>query len=474
MYINGNFVESETHEYIDVENPATEEILGRVPNGNEYDVEEAVKAASRAQREWGKRPAIERGKYLLFIADRLEERKEEFAQLLTKEQGKTLPLARGEMDITIEYFRYMAGWARRYEGDVINSDRQNENIILLKKPIGVVAGVVPWNFPMFVLARKVAPALITGCSIIIKPSQQTPLTAVKFSEVIHESELPPGIFQLVTGTGSSVGTPLASHKKVSMISLTGSTPAGSKVMEAAARNVTKVNLELGGKAPAIVSKYADLDLAAEKIIESRIINSGQVCTNAERVYVQEEVADEFIDKIVTKAKEIRYGNPLVKEDIEMGPLVSKNQLDSVSEAVEKAKAAGAKVLAGGQRADTEKGYFFEPTILTNVGQEMDIMQEEIFGPVLPITTYHSFSEAIVMANDSEYGLSSSIFTENYHEVMQGVNELEFGEVFVNRENFEALQGFHAGWRKSGIGGADGKRGLEEFLITTVAYMEYER
>lgn len=190
--------------------------------------------------------------------------------------------------------------------------------------------------------------------------------------------------------------------------------------------------------------------------------------------MQEEVADEFIDKIVTKAKEIRYGNPLVKEDIEMGPLVSKNQLDSVSEAVEKAKAAGAKVLAGGQRADTEKGYFFEPTILTNVGQEMDIMQEEIFGPVLPITTYHSFSEAIVMANDSEYGLSSSIFTENYHEVMQGVNELEFGEVFVNRENFEALQGFHAGWRKSGIGGADGKRGLEEFLITTVAYMEYER
>ncbi|WP_336511491.1 aldehyde dehydrogenase [Alteribacter salitolerans] len=474
IYINGEFVESGSEEMIDVINPATEETIRQVVKGNEDDAKKAIDAAYEAQKSWEQKPASERAEYLNVIADKLEENEESFARLLTEEQGKTLALSTGEIRMTVDYFRYMAGWARRIEGDVVPSDNPDENIIVLKKPIGVVTGIVPWNFPMMVLARKVAPAIVTGCTVVIKPSQQTPLTAIKFTELLHEhAGLPKGVFNLITGSGSSVGKELASNNKVGMVSLTGSFPAGSKVMEAASEKIIKVNLELGGKAPAIVTEHADLDLAAEKVIESRIINAGQVCTNAERVYVHESVADTFIDKVTTKMRDLSFGDPL-KEGMDFGPLVSKEQLEDVEEAVEKAKKDGADVLIGGKRADIEKGFFFEPTVISGAKQEMDIMRSEIFGPVLPIAVFGDLDEAIELANDSDYGLSSSIFSENYHEVMRAVNELKFGEVFVNRENFEAIQGFHAGWRQSGLGGADGKYGIEEYLQTTVAYMQYDK
>ncbi|WP_035185912.1 aldehyde dehydrogenase [Alteribacter aurantiacus] len=474
IYINGEFVKSDSTDMIDVINPATEETISQVVKGTESDARKAIEAAFEAQKSWEQTPAVERASYLNVIADKLEENVDDFARLLTDEQGKTLAFAKEEIETTVEYFRYMAGFARRVEGDVVPSDSPNENIIVLKKPIGVVTGIVPWNFPMMVLARKVAPAIVTGCTVVIKPSQQTPLTAIKFTELLHEHVgLPKGVFNLVTGSGSSVGDELASNEKVGMVSLTGSFPAGSKVMEAASKKIVKVNLELGGKAPAIVTEHANLDLAVDKVIESRIINSGQVCTNAERVYVHESIADRFIDKITSKMSELRYGNPL-EEGMDFGPLVSEDQVKDVEEAVEKAKSDGARVLTGGKRADMDKGYFFEPTVITGVEQQMDILQEEIFGPVLPIATYKDLDDAIALANDSVYGLSSSIFSENYHEVMRAINELKFGEVFVNREHFEALQGYHAGWRQSGLGGADGKYGVEEYLQTTVAYMQYDK
>ncbi|MCA1056000.1 aldehyde dehydrogenase [Rossellomorea aquimaris] len=471
LYINGEFCSGSTGDTMDVINPATEEVISKIQKGSEEDVNRAIEAAHAAFISWEKVPSKERASYLYKIADKLEERRESFIQLLTEENGKTLSASEAEIDLAIEYFRYMAGWALRYEGEILESERSNENILVYKKPIGVVAGIVPWNFPMFILARKLAPAIVTGCTIVLKPSQYTPNTACEFAKIIEEVELPKGVFNLVTGKGSDIGNPLSSHPKVRMVSMTGSYPAGSKVMEAASKSITKVNLELGGKAPAIVTKHANIDLAVEKIKTSRITNSGQACTNAERVYVHESVADEFIGKITEAFAKTAVGDP-TDQDNEIGPLVNKERLDSVTEMVDTAVENGAKVLTGGKPLQVEKGFYYEPTILVDVKQDMDIIQEEIFGPVLPIMTYSDFDEVIELANDTEYGLSSSIFSDNVHEIMRAANELRYGETFVNRENFESINGFHAGRGQSGIGGADGKHGLNEYLETHVVYLEY--
>lgn len=457
----------------EVINPATEETISRVPLGDEVDIERAIEAAKASQNDWEAKTSIERAQYLYKIAEKIEDRKDSFISMLTEENGKTVDASKAEVELTIDYFRYMAGWARRYEGEVLPSDRANENIMVFKKPIGVVGGIVPWNFPMFIFARKVAPAFVTGCPIIIKPSQYTPNTACELASIIHEAEVPKGVFNLVTGKGSDIGDPLASSPDVAMISLTGSYPAGSKVMEAAAKNITKVNLELGGKAPAIVTKHANVELAVEKITTSRITNNGQACTNAERVYVHEDVAEEFIEKITNSFKNTKVGDSLNEEDCDIGPLVNQDQLESVEKMVNNAIEAGAVVKTGGKRINTEKGYYFEPTVLTEVAQEMEIIQEEIFGPVLPIVIYSDFDKVLEAANDTRYGLSSSIFSDNVHEVMKASNVLKYGETYVNRENFEAVQGFHAGMGQSGIGGADGKHGLNEYLKTHVIYMEYD-
>ncbi|WLR52959.1 aldehyde dehydrogenase [Bacillus tianshenii] len=473
-YINGEFINGESNETIDVLNPATEEVISSVPSGTQADAKHAIDVAYKAQKEWKKVPAIERSSYLTKIADVLENKKQMFIELLTEENGKTWDASTAEIELAIDYYRYMAGWARRYEGEILQSDRANENILIFKQPIGVVSGIVPWNFPMFILARKLAPAIVTGCTVVIKPSQYTSNTACEFAKIIHEIDLPKGVFNLVTGKGSTLGSELSGNEKVGMVSMTGSYPAGSKVMEAAARSITKVNLELGGKAPALVTKHANIDLAVEKILQSRLTNNGQACTNAERVYVHTSVADEFIEKITDKMKQATVGNPLENKACDIGPLANKDQLESVEKMVKTAVDNGAKVLTGGKRAPQEKGYYFEPTVLVDVKQEMDIIQQEIFGPVLPIVTYDDFDDAIIYANDTEYGLSSSIYSENIHEIMRAANELTYGETFVNRENFEAVQGFHAGRAQSGIGGADGKHGLNEYLETHAVYMEYDQ
>ncbi|PKR79151.1 aldehyde dehydrogenase [Halalkalibacillus sediminis] len=474
LYINGKYVDSTGGEWIDIINPATEEVISKTPKGTEEDVDKAVEAAVKAQKGWELTPNIERGKIVRRLGDEIEKRKDTFVDLLQEEQGKDYELASGEVDLAIDYFRYMSEWARRIEGEIMPSDRENENIFIYKKPIGVVAGIVPWNFPVFILARKVATALVTGCTLVLKPSQQTPNTAVEFTKIIHEMEdLPKGVYNLVTGTGSEIGNALASHENVEMVTMTGSIPAGTKVMEAAAQNITKVNLELGGKAPAIVSKNADLDVAAENIVISRLANNGQACTNAERVYVHEDVANDLIEKLKNNFESKKIGDPRKHKDAEVGPLVGQDRLEEVEGMVKNAVDQGAKVVTGGKRADLEKGFFFQPTVLTNVSHGMEIMKEEIFGPVIPIATFKTLDEAIEKGNDTEYGLSSSVYSEDMNEVMRVVNELKFGEIFVNRENFEAVQGYHAGMRKSGLGGADGRHGMEDFLVTQVVYMQYK-
>jgi lactaldehyde dehydrogenase/glycolaldehyde dehydrogenase len=474
MFINGEFVPNSTGGVIPVINPATEEVVSETPSGTAADVEAAVLAAERAQHTWCKLPAIKRAGYLREIAQAIRQNKDALARTITEEQGKILPLAEVEVSFTADYLDYMAEFARRYEGEIIQSDRSNENILLLKMPIGVIAGILPWNFPFFLIARKMAPALVTGNTIVVKPSSETPNNAFEFAKLVEESSLPKGVFNLVSGSGSVVGKALASHPKVGMVSLTGSVGAGVAIMQAAAENITKVSLELGGKAPAIVMQDADLDLAAKSIRDSRIINTGQVCNCAERVYVHESVAEKFIDKVTTAMKATRFGDSLKERDVDMGPLVSKQQLQEVESAVEQAVKDGARVVLGGKKADRPRGFFYPATVLTHCRQNTDIMQQEIFGPVLPIATFKDLDEAIELANDCEYGLTSSIYTQNLDVVMRACNELRFGETYVNRENFEAMQGFHAGWRKSGIGGADGKHGLEEYLQTHVVYVDYNQ
>lgn len=472
LYINGEYVDSTGNEMIDVINPATEEVISRTPKGTKEDVDRAVEEALKAQKVWEQTPAIERGKAVRHMGDQIEKKRDTFIKLLQEEQGKDYELASGEVDLAIDYFRYMSEWARRIEGEIVPSDRRNENIFIYKKPIGVVGGIVPWNFPVFILARKVATALVTGCSIVLKPSQQTPNTAAEFTKIIDEMDIPSGVYNYITGTGSTIGNALASHKDVHMISMTGSVGAGTKVMEAAAQNITKVNLELGGKAPAIVTENADLDNAVKNIKISRLANNGQACTNAERVYVHESIADDFIERLKKVFEEQSVDNPLQNKEADVGPLISEDRIQTVENMVKTAVDNGAKVVTGGKRASKDKGFFYEPTILSNVTHDMEIIKEEIFGPVIPVVTYSTLDEAIEMGNDTEYGLSSSVYTQDISEAMRVVNELKFGETFVNRENFEAVQGYHQGMRKSGLGGADGKHGMEDFLVTQVVYMDY--
>jgi lactaldehyde dehydrogenase/glycolaldehyde dehydrogenase len=456
---------------IPVLNPATEEIISEVPAGTAEQVDAAVLAAERAQPDWARLPAIRRAKHLHEIAEAIRRNKPFLAQTISREQGKILPLAETEVDFSADYVDYMAEFARRYQGEIIQSDRPGENILLYKSPIGVVAGILPWNFPFLLIVRKVAPALVTGNTIVIKPSEETPNNACEFAKLVAESSLPKGVFNLVTGDGSA-GAALAGNPRVGMVSFTGSIETGTAIMHAAAANITKVSLELGGKAPVIVAADADLDLAVKAIRDSRIINTGQACNCAERVYVHESIADEFTGRITNAMRKTVSGDPFAS-GVEMGPLVSRTQLNSVDSAVRQARSDGAEVATGGQLDDRGRGYYYQPTVLTSCGQSRDIMRKEIFGPVLPIATFSDLDEAISLANDCEYGLSSSIFTRNLDAAMRAANELKFGETYINREHFEAMQGFHAGWRKSGIGGADGPHGLEEFLQTRVVYMDYD-
>ena len=470
MYINGKFVDSRSGKWIDVINPSTEEVIARQPEGTKEDVDEALDAARKAQKEWEKTPAIQRAAYLLKMAEGIKERRGEFIEIIMREQGKTRSWATIEVDATISYFEYMATFARHIEGEIIPSDNPGETIFLSKKPIGVVAGILPWNFPFFLIARKAGAALIAGCSIVVNPAQLTPENCCVFAEVVDKAGLPAGLFNVVTGKGSVVGDALASSPKIDIVSVTGSVGAGESIMKAAASNITKVSLELGGKAPVIVFPDADLDLAAQAILDSRIGNNGQICNNAERLYVHKDVKDELTKKLVEKFEAVKVGDPFSADDIDMGPLVEKRALESVEAKVENAVRQGAKVLCGGHRVG-EKGYFYAATLLDDCRQDMDIIHEETFGPVLPIVVWDNLDQVIAWANDCEYGLASSIFTNDINSAARCIRELEFGETYVNRFHFEAIQGFHAGVKKSGIGGADGKHGVEEYLRTHVTYLQ---
>jgi lactaldehyde dehydrogenase/glycolaldehyde dehydrogenase len=470
-FINGEFVPSASRDRVEVKNPSTGETICSVPDSSSSDVDAAISAAESAQRSWAKVPSAERAKALRALANLIRRDTESLARVITREQGKILDLARVEVAFTANYIDYMAEWARRIEGEILESDRRGETILLFRQPIGVIGGILPWNFPFFLIARKAAPALITGNTIVLKPSEETPENAIKFCELVAECGLPPGLINVVHGRGATAGKALASSPRIGMINFTGSVETGAAVMAAAAPNITKVNLELGGKAPAVVMGDADIDMAVRAIKSSRVINSGQVCNCVERVYVQRRVAGEFVDKLTAKMKDTRYGDPLRDETVEYGPLINEAGFRKVDSLVRGAVAAGATITTGGQRGAGSAGYFYEPTVLADCRQEMDIIRREVFGPVVPVVTFNDLEEAIAFANDSDYGLTSSIYTRDLNVALQACQEMRFGETYINRENFEAMQGFHAGWRKSGIGGADGKHGLYEFLQTHMVYIQ---
>ncbi|MDR1739108.1 MAG: aldehyde dehydrogenase [Candidatus Symbiothrix sp.] len=471
QFINGSFVESHSKEWMEVENPYTGEILSRAPKGDADDAYAALEAAKKAQAAWAATTASYRAGYLKKMADLIRSHRTELAKTLASEQAKIIGLAQVEIDFTADYFDYYAGWARIYEGEIINSDRPNENIFLFRKPIGVVVGICPWNFPFFVMARKVAPALLTGCTIVLKPSSNTPNTTFEFAQLVARLDLPKGVLNFVSGSGKTLGNALVKSPITDMVTLTGSVEAGQEIIRTSAENVTKVSLELGGKAPAIVFADADIDLAVKGVLDSRVIFSGQVCNCAERAYVHASIYEKFVEKLAAAMKSVKYGDPFDPQTI-YSSQIDQAQQTKIDEMVIRAKAAGATVVTGGKKADTKTGYFYEPTLLTTCRQDMEIVQKEVFGPVLPVLPFTEYDEAIALANDCEYGLTSSVFTTNINTVMQSIKDLSFGETYVNREHFEGMQGFHAGWRKSGIGGADGKHGLMEYLQTQVAYVQF--
>ena len=341
-FVNGQFVPSNGGARIEVVNPSTGKLVCTVPDSTADDVESALSAAETAQKGWAKTPAIERAKALRTIAAKIRERVEPLARVITEEQGKILDLARVEVAFTADYLDYMAEWARRIEGEILESDRPGETILLFRQPIGVIAGILPWNFPFFLIARKAAPALVTGNTIAIKPSEETPHNAVKFCELLADTDVPKGLINVVHGRGATAGKALAGSRRIGMVSFTGSVETGSAIMSLAAPNITKLNLELGGKAPAIVMADADIDLAVRAIKASRVINSGQVCNCAERVYVQSNVAGQFTEKLTAAMQSTRFGDPLADSSVEYGPLINEAGYKKVDSLVRGAVAAGAE------------------------------------------------------------------------------------------------------------------------------------
>ncbi|BBD91587.1 aldehyde dehydrogenase [Staphylococcus caprae] len=388
LFINNEFIESKSTETMDVINPATGEKFDTITFATEEEVNEAIEKSKHAQLEWERVPQPTRAEHVKLLIPLLEQNRDEIAQLYVKEQGKTLAEAYGEIDKSITFIDYMTSLSMSNKGEVLQNSVENEIIQLTKKPIGVTAGIVPWNAPIMVLMRKVIPAIVTGCSVVIKPSEETTLLTLRLAELFRASTIPAGLIQIIPGTGETVGTQLATHKDIQLISLTGSMRAGKSVYEHAAQTVKKLNLELGGNAPVLVTPHADLDKAVDYIVTARINNAGQVCTCPERIFVHKDVHDTFVEKVKDKMGQLTVGDPL-DENTDYGAIINQKQLDSIHEKVESAVTNGATLVMGGHKLD-RAGFFYEPTILDHVNTEDSVFKEEIFGPVLAIATYEDF------------------------------------------------------------------------------------
>lgn len=470
LYIGGSWRRA-AGAHLDVINPADERVLASVPSATAAEVHAALTAAKEAQPAWARTPSVVRGRYLRAIADLIRANRARLAELIVTEVGKPAAQAADEVEFAAGFLSYNAEWDRRLEGETLPADGPGELIQLSHAPLGVVVAICPWNFPLAVLCRKLGPALVTGNAVVVKPSEVSPLSTIELFRLIDaELDIPPGVLNPVTGAAQT-GQALVEDVTTAMVSFTGHRDTGKAIMARAARNLTRVALELGGKAPAIVWRDADLDVAVPAIVAARHTNSGQVCTSAERVFVHEDLYEPFLDAYVAAVQNLTVGHPAGAVD--MGPLASSQQLTKTTVAVETAIGEGADVVTGGGApADLGRGYWYAPTVLRNVRPDMTIMREETFGPVTPVLPVNSIEQAIDIANDSRYGLSAYVFSQNYRAVMRAVEELQFGEIYVNRTLGESIHAHHAGYRESGIGGEDGKWGLLRYTQIKTAYHHY--
>ncbi|KXI28814.1 aldehyde dehydrogenase [Paraglaciecola hydrolytica] len=471
-FIGGEYIPSKANGIIEILSPASGKVIGEIPKGCAEDAQHALQVANAAQKSWAKLTARTRQKILRNFANKIRENKHILAPMLVAEQGKLLSVAQMEVDVTATFIDYACDHALTIEGDILPSDNPDEKIYIHKVPRGVVVGITAWNFPLALAGRKIGPALITGNTIVLKPTQETPLATTELGRLANEAGIPAGVLNVINGTGSVVGQALCESPITKMITMTGSTVAGKQIYKTSAEYMTPVMLELGGKAPMVVMDDADLDQAVEGALWGRFANCGQVCTCVERLYVHEAVYEQFMAKFLPQVKGLIVGDPM-DPATQMGPKCNQREINNIDHIVKESIKQGATVATGGKTAKIsgfEGGCWYEPTVLVDVKQDNIVVHEETFGPILPIIKVSSMEQAIEYCNDSIYGLSAYVYTQNFFNINKAISELEVGEVYINRGMGEQHQGFHNGWKQSGFGGEDGKFGLEQYLEKKTVYL----
>jgi phenylacetaldehyde dehydrogenase len=468
ILINGKWVEAASGKTFATYNPATGEVLARVAEGDREDIDRAVKAARNAFEtgRWSQLTASERGRVIWKLADLLEENLEEFAELESLDNGKPLKIARAaDVPLTVDLFRYFAGWATKIEGNTIPisvpyAPGAKFLAYTLREPVGVVGQIIPWNFPLLMAAWKLGPALATGNTVVLKPAEQTPLTALRLGELIQEAGIPDGVVNIVPGYGETAGAALAAHPGVDKVAFTGSTEVGKLILQAAAGNLKKVSLELGGKSPNVVFADVDLDAAIAGAAGAIFFNHGQCCCAGSRLYVENKVFDQVVEGVAQHAEKINVGSGQ-DESTDMGPLVSAEQLNRVCGYLESGLSEGAKAVVGGGRHG-DKGYFVKPTVLVNTTEKMKVVREEIFGPVVTAIPFSDPAELVTQANDSVYGLAAGIWTRDISKAHRLASQLRAGTVWINCYNiFDAALPF-GGYKQSGWGREMGHEVLEQY------------
>jgi len=468
LLIDGKWVDAASKKTFPVYEPATGEVIAHVAEGEKKDIDLAVKAARKAFESgpWPNMTPSQRGRLIWKLADLLEENLEEFAQLETLDNGKPLTVARGaDLPLSVDLFRYMAGWATKISGETIPISvpympDAEFHVYTLREPVGVVGQIIPWNFPLLMAAWKLGPALATGCTIVLKPAEQTPLTALRLGELFEEAGFPPGVLNIVTGFGEGAGAPLAEHPDVDKVAFTGSTEVGKIITKAATGNLKKVSLELGGKSPAIVFSDADLAMAIPAVASAIFFNHGQCCCAGSRLYAHKSVFDKVVDGVSAEAQKIGLG-PGMDPATGMGPLVSQEQMTKVIGYIDSGLSEGAKAVVGGGRKGN-KGYFVEPTVLVDTTPQMQVVQEEIFGPVVCVEPFDDdgIDRIAAEANNTSFGLAASIFTSNLSVAHKMARRIRAGTVWINSHNvFDAALPF-GGYKQSGWGREMGKEALE--------------
>lgn len=476
-FINGEWVESAAGKTFKSLNPAdTSDELGQFPASDARDVEKAVSAADRAFREWSRVPAPRRGELLFEIGERLKKRKEDLAQIMTREMGKVLKEARGDVQEAIDMAYYAAAEGRRLFGHTTPSELPNKHCLAFRRPVGRVGVITPWNFPIAIPAWKIFPAILAGNTVVWKPATDTPRCAYEFVKIFEEAGLPKGVVNLVFGSGGDVGIPLAKHPKIDMISMTGSTETGREIYQYGAEKIIRVHLELGGKNPIIVLEDGDLDLAVEGILWSAFGTTGQRCTACSRLIIEDGVYEKLLTKLVERTRKLRLGNGL-DPHTDVGPVVNRTALERIARYVEIGIKEGAKLLCGGQIAkdgDLAKGFFFQPTIFEGVTPQMTIFREEIFGPVLAVTKARDFDEALALANDTTYGLSSSLYTNDVFKAHRAMDEIEAGITYINSGTIGAEVHLpFGGVKHTGNGGREsGWTAIEEYTEWKTIYIDF--